>query len=73
MDDRRVSVVCVLATAADGTRCALATAKRLTDGLDARVVLLVPAVIPHGRAVRDSSPPAWSTGARPWLPTSACA
>lgn len=32
----------VLATTPDGTRCALTIAKRLTDGLDARVVLLVP-------------------------------
>jgi hypothetical protein len=32
----------VLATTHDGTRCALDVAKRLTGGLDARVVLLLP-------------------------------
>ncbi len=32
----------VLATTVEGTGCALTTAKRLTEGLDARVVLLVP-------------------------------
>jgi hypothetical protein len=32
----------VLATTPDGTRCALTIARRLTTGLDARVVLLVP-------------------------------
>jgi hypothetical protein len=32
----------VLATTHDGTRCALEVAKRLTGGLDAQVVLLVP-------------------------------
>jgi hypothetical protein len=36
----------VLATTQEGTRSALATAKRLTGGLDARVVLLVPRLTP---------------------------
>jgi hypothetical protein len=32
----------VLATTTEGTKCALATAKRLTEGHEARVVLVVP-------------------------------
>ena len=32
----------VLATTAEGTKCALTHARRLTDGLEARIVLLVP-------------------------------
>jgi len=32
----------VIATTLEGTRCALTAAKRLTRGLDARIVLLVP-------------------------------
>jgi hypothetical protein len=38
----------VLATTDEGTRCALTSAKRLTDGHDARIVLLVPAPIARG-------------------------
>jgi hypothetical protein len=38
----RTLSVNVLATTREGTACALASAKRLTGGLDARVVLLVP-------------------------------
>jgi hypothetical protein len=36
----------VLATTHDGTRCALDVAKRLIDGLDAQVVLLLPKLAP---------------------------
>jgi hypothetical protein len=39
-DSARLSVH-VFATTTEGTRCALVTAKRLTEGLDARIVLLV--------------------------------
>lgn len=48
MDDRLATTesgqlsVHVLATTVEGTRCALMSAKRLTDSLDARVLLLVP-------------------------------
>lgn len=41
--DRRFSVH-VLATTQEGTRCALLRAKRLTEGLNARVVVLAPRV-----------------------------
>ncbi len=37
----------MLATTADGTRSALVAARRLTRGVDARVVLLVPRVLPR--------------------------
>jgi hypothetical protein len=39
----------VLATAKEGTRSALTSAKRLTDGLNARVILLVPKIASLGR------------------------
>jgi hypothetical protein len=48
-------VVHVLATTAEGTRCALMSAKRLTDGLDARVVLLAPRVTSFAAAFDPSS------------------
>jgi hypothetical protein len=32
----------VLATTVEGTRCAMANAKQLTDGLDGRIILIVP-------------------------------
>jgi hypothetical protein len=47
---RRLPVTSVLATTQDGTRRALVVAKRLTEGLEARVVVLVPAVAAHGEA-----------------------
>jgi hypothetical protein len=50
----------VLATTPEGTRSALMAAKRLTDGLDARVVLLVPR-LPSLGSVLDSGDPQRAT------------
>jgi hypothetical protein len=44
----RTLSVHVLATTKEGTACALASAKRLVDGLDARVVLLLPRLTRFG-------------------------
>ena len=40
----------VLATTPDGTRAALIAARRLTDGVGARITLLVPRIASHGLA-----------------------
>jgi len=43
---RRLRVY-VAATTREGTRCALVAAKRLADGLDARIIILVPHVVSY--------------------------
>jgi hypothetical protein len=45
----------VLATTHDGTRCALDVAKRLTGGLDAQIVLLLPRVASFGGGFNPAS------------------
>ena len=47
----RSLTVQVIATSFGGTRAALGTARALAAGLDARVVVLVPFVVPYGEAL----------------------
>jgi hypothetical protein len=50
--------VYVLATSEPGTRAALRAAKRYAAGLDARVVIVAPLVVPYPADVEDSEHPA---------------
>ena len=47
--------VYVVATTAEGTEFALATAGRLADGLDVQIIILVPHVVPYPLALDDDT------------------
>jgi hypothetical protein len=54
----------ILGTGLDGTRAALAAARTMASGLDARVVVLVPHVVPYGEALAHPTVKPALVGAR---------
>ena len=63
-DDERGQGLCVIATTDTGTRLALTTARDLSQGLNLRVVLLVPHIVPHALPLEHPADPVTFTEAR---------